>query len=140
MLDTSVLVAAERRRFDMPAFLASRGDEPVAIAAISAAELLFGVERAAAPGQRARRGAYVEGVLATLPVTPFALLEARRYAQLWAALARAGTPIGAHDLAVAATALASDFTVATLNRAEFARVPGLALVKIDAFVIQDGPR
>jgi predicted nucleic acid-binding protein len=80
-------------------------------------------------------GAFVEGLLATLPIMPFALLEARRHAQLWAELVRIGKPIGAHDLQIAATALAAGSALATRNRPEFARVPGLALVEIDAFAI-----
>ena len=131
VLDTSILVAAERGDLDMPALLASLGEHSVAIAAITAAELLFGVERAAGAAARARRGAFVESLLAVLPVIPFGLLEARRHAQLWADLARAGAVIGPHDLAIAATALAHDFAIATLNTGEFGRVPGLRLVTKD---------
>jgi tRNA(fMet)-specific endonuclease VapC len=127
ILDTSVLIAAERGDLDMPAFLESLGQDSVAIAAITAAELLFGVERAKRGRVRARRGAFVEGLLSVVPVIPFGLLEARRHAQLWADLTKAGTTIGPHDLASAATALAHDFAVATLNTAEFERVEGLTL-------------
>ena len=128
VLDTSVLVAAERGDLDMPALLEPLGTEPVAIAAITAAELLFGVARAGSAARRTRRGAFVEGLLAVLPTIPFGLLEARRHAQLWAELTRKGRMIGPHDLAIAATALAHDFALATLNRDEFGRVPGLRLV------------
>ena len=128
VLDTSVLVAAERGDLDMPALLEPLGKEPVAIAAITAAELLFGVARAGSAARRTRRGAFVEGLLAVLPTIPFGLLEARRHAQLWAELTRKGRMIGPHDLAIAATALAHDFALATLNRDEFGRVPGLRLV------------
>jgi tRNA(fMet)-specific endonuclease VapC len=128
VLDTSVLVAAERGDLDMPALLARLGPEPVAITAITAAELVYGVEHAGHAARRARRGAFVEGLLAVVPTIPFGLLEARRHAQLWAELTRKGKPIGPHDLAIAATALAHDFALATLNTAEFGRVPGLRLV------------
>jgi len=127
VLDTSVLVAAERGDLDMPALLARLGQEPVAVAAITAAELLFGVERAGSAARRARRGAFVEGLLAIVPTIPFGLLEARRHAQLWAELTRKGRMIGPHDLAIAATALAHDFALATLHTREFGRVPGLRL-------------
>jgi tRNA(fMet)-specific endonuclease VapC len=130
VLDTSVLVAAERGDLAMPAFLETIGQDSVAIAAITAAELLFGVERAGSAATRTRRGAFVEGLLAVVPTIPFGLLEARRHAQLWAELARTGKMIGPHDLAIAATALAHDFAVATRNRREFARVPGLTLLPV----------
>lgn len=40
-------------------------------------------------------------------------------------LAKAGTPIGANDAAIAGHAIASDCTVVTNNVREFSRVPGL---------------
>lgn len=140
IVDTTILIAAERRQFDMPAFLSSLGEVPVALAAIAAAELLHGVERAAAAAQRVRRGAFVESVLAAIPIVPFGLPEARRHAQVWAELERSGNLIGPHDLQVAATALAGDFAVATLNRREFERVPGLTLAPTESFLIATGSR
>ncbi len=136
VLDSTVLIGAERGELDMAALLESLGDAGVAIASITAAELLFGVERAEEPGRRARRGAFVEAVLERIPTAAFGLREARRYAELWAELTSRGEPIGPHDMLVAATALANDLKVATLNRREFARVPGLSLVPVDPFISQ----
>ena len=133
ILDTAVIIAAERGTFDMPGYLAALDDEPVALAAISASELLHGVERARDPAIRQRRGEFVEGILANVPVIPFGLAEARTHARIWAALAAAGTPIGAHDLQVAATALAAGGAVATLNEAEFRRVSGIRLAPLTPF-------
>jgi tRNA(fMet)-specific endonuclease VapC len=133
ILDTAVLVAAERGVFDMAGFLGALGDEHVALAAISASELLHGVERARDPAIRQRRSEFVEGVLANVPVIPFGLSEARTHARIWAALFAAGSPIGAHDLQVAATALVAGSAVATLNENEFRRVPGLTLSVIAPF-------
>ncbi len=59
--------------------------EEVGIAAITASELLHGVHRAT-PEHRARRDAFVEGVLAAFPPLAFDLLAARARA----ALGRAG--------------------------------------------------
>jgi len=138
ILDTAVLIAAERGRFDMPGFLAELsarpGSVPVAVAAISASELLHGVERASDPANRQRRSEFVEGVLANVPVIPFGLAEARTHARIWAVLASAGTPIGTHDLQIAATALLAGSAVATLNREEFSRVAGLELAPLERFV------
>ena len=134
ILDTSVLVAAERGTVRLEPFLDSLGDAPVAIAAITAAELLHGCHRAADPGVRARRFAFVEALLDLMPVLPFGLAEARRHAELWAHLAREGTVIGPHDLLIGATALAQGHLLATLNRKEFSRVAGLGLVALDRFV------
>ena len=128
ILDTSVLIGAERGRVQLEELLKPLGDEPVGIAAVTASELLHGCHRAADAGVRARRAAFVEAILALVPVYPFGLPEARRHAELWAELARQGTPVGAHDLMIGATAVARGDRIATLNRADFSRIPGVRLV------------
>lgn len=134
ILDTAVLIAAERGTFDMPSYLATLGDAPVAIAAISASELLHGVERARDATTRQRRSDFVEGVLTNVPVIPFGLAEARVHARIWAKLAEAGGLIGAHDLQIAATAVVAGSDVATLNVNEFRRVSGLGIAELTPFV------
>ena len=128
ILDTSVLIAAETQRLDLPRLLAAQGSAPVFLAAITAAELLHGVERAKPPERRQNRSRFVESLLAAITVIDFDFLIARRHAALWAALESTGQIIGAHDLQIAATALHHDCALATLNRTEFLRVPGLRLV------------
>lgn len=134
MLDSSVLIAAERGGIRLEPFLNSLGDAPVGIAAITASELLHGCHRAADPGIRARRFAFVDALLARVPVLPFGLAEARRHAELWAHLTREGTMIGAHDLLIGATALAHGHSLATLNTKEFGRVAGLRLINLERFI------
>ena len=58
---------------------------------------------------------------------PWPLEASHHYAQIRAALDRAGTPIGGMDLMIAAHALAEDSVVITNNAREFHRVPGLAV-------------
>ena len=134
ILDTSLLIEAEREKFRIDRLLESLGEEGVSIAAITASELLHGCHRAQKAGARARRFAFVEGILDAVPIASFGLTEARRHAELWAELARQGKMIGAHDLLIAATALARGEKLATLNRAEFKWVPGLQLLRLDAFL------
>ena len=122
LLDSSVLIRLQRTG----STLTLGDDEDVAIAAITASELLHGVHRAD-PQRRAQREAFVEHVLRVLPVYPFSLETARVHARLWADLAVAGHRIGPHDMMVAATALALGWSVATYNASEFARVPGLVV-------------
>lgn len=130
ILDTSVLIAAEREAIRLVPFLESLGEEPVGIAAITASELLHGCHRASSPGIRSRRFAFVEALLDTLPVFPFGLAEARRHAELWADLVRVGRVIGPHDLQIGATALMRGAAVATLNRREFRRIAGLRVLGV----------
>jgi len=134
VLDTSVLVAVERGAVRFEALLESLGEESVAVAAITASELLHGCHRASDPGVRARRAAFVDALLDAIPVLPFGLPEARRHAELWAELARTGSVIGPHDLLIAATALAQGHALVTINQREFSRVPGLRLRAMERFL------
>ena len=134
VLDTSVLIADERGRFDMPGFLRrSSGARPI-ISAITASELLHGVERALEAKRKARRQLHVEQILAVIHVQPFDLLQARVHAQLWATLESRGQMIGPHDLQIASAGLALGYPVATLNVREFQQVPGLQVLDGTSFL------
>lgn len=125
LIDTSVLVDAERHG------LSIEGDfdtETATISVVTASELLHGVHRANEEGVRARRAAFVEGLLAALDPLPVTLPVARAHARIWAELEQGGKMIGAHDMWIAATAVAHGLDVLTANVAEFERVPGLTVI------------
>ncbi len=133
ILDSSVLIAAERGNFDLPAFIEAEAPmAPVYISAITASELLHGVERAT-PEHRSRRHTYVEAVLDGTPILPFDLACAREHAKLWAELEAAGNRIGSHDMLIAATCLRFGHRLATLNEKEFSHLEGLALANAHPF-------
>src|ERR1044071_374201 len=115
ILDSSLLIAAERQRFDLRAFHLAYATDTFHLAAIIAAELLHGVERASDVGIQSRRSQFVEDILNNFAVIPFSLPEAREYARLWAVLDAGGLMIGPHDLEIAATEQTHGFSVATLN-------------------------
>lgn len=94
---------------------------------ITVSELLHGVHRARG-GRRARRRAFVEHVLAGFEPLTITETVARVHAEVWADLSRRGQAVGAHDLWIAATALANGFGVATQDRDDFDRVPGLRVL------------
>jgi tRNA(fMet)-specific endonuclease VapC len=125
LIDSSILVAVERRTLDLDAAMAAHAEDPVGIAAITASELLHGVHRAATADQRQRREAFVERLLAVLPIFPFDLVTARIHASLWASLAAKGASVGPHDLLIGATAIAVGYRVATRDRRSFGKIPGL---------------
>ena len=130
LIDSSVLIAAERGVVDLKAIIDELGHvEPVAISAITASELLHGVHRAKTATQKARREAFVENLLVELDVAPFDVVAARVHARIWAELAARGEPIGAHDLLIGATAMALGFRVATRDERSFPRIPGLSLLR-----------
>ena len=127
LIDTSVLVAAERGQLDLEPLLGKLGDEEVAMAAITAAELLHGVHRLRG-ASRARSEVLVERLLDRLPVVDFDLAAARVHAALSAELRSRGVAVGAHDLLMAATAILLDYAVATRDLRSFPRIKGLKIL------------
>ena len=127
LIDTSVIVAAERGVIDLAAVL-SAADEEVAISAVTAAALLHGVERLRG-ARRARAERFVNTLLDRIPIVSFDLPVARVHAMLSADLAEHGTSIGAHDLMIAATAVALEFAVATRDMKSFPRIDGLRVTR-----------
>jgi tRNA(fMet)-specific endonuclease VapC len=121
ILDTTVLVDAERE--GVAALGELVGDEDnVAIAAISVAELAVGVELASEK-RRVGREAFVAAVLEAVSVEGYDLDVARAHGALLAHTQRAGTPRGAHDLIIAATARARDREVVSADLDGFAGLP-----------------
>jgi predicted nucleic acid-binding protein len=127
LIDSSSLIAAERGQLDLEVALAGDLDEEVAIAAITASELLHGVHRLKGGVRQAKAERFVERLLDRLPVMPFDVESARVHARLGAELAAKGAAVGAHDLIIASTAVAIDFAVATRDLRSFPRITGLTL-------------
>ena len=123
ILDTGVLIRVERGRARLDRVI--EDDDDIAIAAITAAELLVGVELAD-ESRRADRASFVEDVLATVPVEDYTLTVAEAHAKLLAHVRRTGRPRGAHDLVIAATAAATGRTVLTSDAgAALGELPGV---------------
>ncbi|MDQ3312884.1 MAG: PIN domain-containing protein [Actinomycetota bacterium] len=122
LLDTSVLIDAERSALDLDALIAD-DDEP-AVAAITISELGVGVEIATGKRRQARR-AFLDDIVDTLPVAGYDLEVARAHTKLLVAVRKAGRPRGAHDLIIAATALATGRAVVTSDQAGFADLGGV---------------
>ena len=133
ILDSSVLIAAERRRFDLESYFTAHAQEEFFISAVTWSELLHGLERASEPRIKERRRRWVEENVAHLGMLSFGRSEAEQHARIWAHLESRGTVIGPHDLLIAATALSSHYPLATLNEKEFIRVPGLKLADVTLF-------
>src|SRR5688572_20478956 len=123
LIDSTILIGLERRGKDSAEVITVIPEEDLAIAAITASEILVGVYSADSQQRRARRERWVEDALGRFPILPFDLEVARRYAQLWFDLSAAGGMIGLHDIQVAATALSQGYAVLTENVRDFERVP-----------------
>ena len=127
IVDSSVFIGLERRMQTLDTLFAAVPEEPLVLSAVTASEILVGIHRADSPERRGRRKTFVEDLLERLPALEFDLTVARIHARLWAELASAGQLIGAHELIIAATAVAHDYTVLTDNLRDFNRVPGLEI-------------
>jgi tRNA(fMet)-specific endonuclease VapC len=130
ILDTSAIIAVERGHESLDALITGREEEPFGISVVTAAELLHGVERADTEERKLRRQAFVEKVIESFPIFPFDLMIGRIYARIWAAVARKGWTVGAHDLIIAATAISLDYSVATVNIRDFEKIPGVKVEKL----------
>ncbi len=127
ILDTSLLIEAERREAEISRFVETEKEAVFGISVITVAELLHGVHRADSTKRRLTRSAYVEKVIELFPTYAFETAAARIYAQLWTDLAARGIQIGAHDLIIGATALSLGFSVATFNLRHFEGIEGLRI-------------
>ncbi len=123
ILDTGALISLERGFNEGDEVLPDDAD--VAISAVTAAELLLGVELADA-ARRDRRQMFVEGILERVHVLPFDLDVARHHAALVAQVRRVGRPRGAHDIQIAATARAAARVVLTTEKTALADLPDVS--------------
>ena len=96
----------------------------MAIAAITAAELRVGVLLPSGK-KRAARLAFLEDVLAVIPVIDYDGAVAEVYAELLVHVRHQGRPPRAHDLIIAATARAATRTVLSADDTAFADLPGV---------------
>ena len=128
VIDTGVWVLAEKTGNTLDfARWASYGG--AYMSAITASELLVGVERANTAERRAQRGAFVENLLSSIPVLEFSMPVVRTHARLLAALSR-NLAAGAHDALIAATAVHHGYALLTRNVDDFKIFAGL---KVEAF-------
>lgn len=96
----------------------------IAISSIVYAELRLGAEKSKdAAAARDALGKFCS----VLKILPFDEGAAEEYGRVRAGLERAGTPIGPHDLLIAAHARSLGYTPVTMNRREFERVDGLVV-------------
>lgn len=128
LIDTSIAIALEREGGSLQAVQDQMGDDVVALAAITASELLHGVHRADTALRRERRLRHVEAILDSVSVLPFDLETARIHSRIWADLAARGKTIGPHDLIIAATALTRNLPILTLNPDHFRRIEVLTVL------------
>lgn len=132
ILDSSVIIAAERRRQTVEELLTavgqSFGEIEIAISAVTLAELVHGVVRANTPETRAGRRAFIDELKKHVPVHPVTDSTAEIAGQLSGEQAAKGITLPADDLLIGASAIEQGYAVATLNARHFQKIPGLQLL------------
>ncbi len=119
-LDTSVCIELFRRNPSATAFFRRFSSVKVFLPTVALFELLlrtYGLE-------------VVEAFAAQTELLPFDELSARKAAEIVKELDKRGEKIGPKDVLIAATAIAHNCAVATLDLKDFPKVKGLKIVKV----------
>ncbi len=122
LFDTTFLIDAERTGDDLDEVIDH--DDDIAIAAVTIAELRVGA-LLADRRRKASRTAYVEDIISTIPVIDYDMDVAEAHAELLVEVRSQGSPRGAHDLIIAATARASNRMIVTADRTAFRSLAGV---------------
>lgn len=122
LLDTNVISHLVRQpQGAVAARIAEVGEAVVLTSIVVACELRYGAMKRGSK----RLTRQVDAVLGAMTILPLEAAVDRHYAAIRTALERKGTPIGAHDMLIAAHARFVGATCVTANVAEFRRVPAL---------------
>jgi len=134
ILDSSIIVAAERRR-DTPERLlqqivAQAGNQEVAISCIGLTEIVHAIYRAPSAVLRLRHQAFVSDLLAYLDVLPYTKSTAWLAGRIDGELRSVGVTVPSMDLLIGAIALEIGYAVVTANVRHFQLIPGLKIVTL----------
>jgi tRNA(fMet)-specific endonuclease VapC len=134
VLDSSVFIAAERRKLTPGQAIASLqkslGEVPMALSALTVAEIAHGIYRAKTSEMRERRRAFVDELKRTIPIHAVTDATAEIIARIGGEQAEKGVNLPVADLIIAACALELGYAVATSNVRDFNRVPGLEVKQV----------
>lgn len=122
MLDTNICIYVIKNYPPKLRERFNRFAEQLCISTITLGELAYGAEKSARQAENLRA---VEEFVALLDVLPFTAKAANQFGQLRSELERAGRPVGAYDMLIAAHARSEGLVVVTNNLREFRRIPGL---------------
>jgi tRNA(fMet)-specific endonuclease VapC len=125
LLDTCVVIDLVRGNQEIINQLKSKSPGNIYISTITEFELRFGLVQN--PSLKSRSKEVVESFLSEANILPFRSEESQIAASLRYDLKLKGTPIGAYDVLIAATALTNDFILVTSNEKEFNRIEELQI-------------
>ena len=123
ILDSSVLIAAERRgknaKQSLAAIASEIDDTEIAISVVTLIELAHGAARANLPDRKARRQRFIQELLLGLPVHPVSAAIALRVGRVDGENQSRGVVIPLADLIIGVTALELGYEVLTANPRHF---------------------
>lgn len=134
VLDSSILIAAERRKLAPSQAIETIhqivGEIPIVLCAITIAEIGHGIYRANTAEIRDRRRAFLDELKAAIPIHPITEATAEIVARIGGEEAAKGIQLPLGDLIIGACALELGYAVATSNGRDFGRIPGLNVVPL----------
>jgi predicted nucleic acid-binding protein len=134
VLDSSVLIAAERRNLTAAAAVESvqqaLGEIPIVVSAISVAEIGHGIYRANTAELRERRRAFLDEIKATIPIHSVTEATAEIAARVGGEQAGKGVSLPLGDLLIGACALELGYAIGTSNLRDFGRISGLTIRQV----------
>jgi predicted nucleic acid-binding protein len=134
VLDSSVLIAAERRKLTPAQVIEDVvkrvGAVPVILSALTVAEVGHGIYRANTEEIRQRRRAFLDELKATIPIHPITGPTAEIIARVGGEQAGKGVNLPVADLIIGACALELGYAIGTSNTRDFDRIPGLNVISL----------
>lgn len=126
MLDTNICIYIIKQKpvIVLKRFLGYQIGE-IGISSITLSELRYGVAKSK---YREKNAKALEEFIIPLDIAPFDEVAATAYGDIRANLEKAGTPIGAMDMIIAAHALSLGIILVTNNTREFSRIPSLEII------------
>ena len=125
LIDTNICIVYLRNRpSPVQRKIQQSRTQDIALCAIVVAELYEGAYRSARQAENLEK---VVDFIQPFHVLPFDTVAAELAGRYGADLSAKGTPIGPHDLQIAAIALANSLVMVTHNTREFSRIAGLRL-------------
>ena len=133
ILDSSIVIAAERQRETVPQLMrriaAMAGDQRVALSAVGLTELVHSTYRAPNPTQRQNHENFIGELLAYMDVVPYTKVTALLAGKIDGEQRAQGVTIPYADLLIGVTALEHGYAMATVNVRHFRLIPGLQIVR-----------
>lgn len=124
LLDTNILSDLIKHPAGAVAqHIAAVGEDAVCTSIVVACELRYGGMKKSSPALSEK----IEQLLSVIDVLPLEVDADLEYGVIRSSLEKAGTPIGANDMLIAAHALSQNLTLITGNISEFSRIDGIKL-------------